>query len=318
MKYFKIYITFFAVIVMHSITAAQSKSADASLQITDIQMNMIKALGKELDQKIIVAFRSNPKLKKDMETDLKKLEEIKDYKLQKLEARKYQDKYLKLYNDILKSGKIDLVMYARKMEMIVPKYKFDVSSRNEITGQMRSLSENVTAVQAGPVVKKLTAFKQTISQNDCFVAAGGGIDFTSNSMKVKAVAAVAGGCYQSAQMETYDDMATEGFNIVNVKSKLNINGFAISVVGNSMCLGSVSCRFGPTPEEFKTIGEILLLAPFLWVGTVSDDFVQDDMFFYRPGRRIIFYSSSFSQSLIISEMHIESNLTDIEVTLTSQ
>jgi hypothetical protein len=137
-------------------------------------------------------------------------------------------------------------------------------------------------------------------------------------MKVNAVSAVAGGCYQNATMETKPDANTEGFNWVNVKSKLKLEGFAIGVAGWSVCSGNVSCRFSPTPADYKDVGDIFLLAPLLWAGFVSKDLVQDDTFPYSPGRTILFYSYMNSQSLVISETHVESDLTDIDITLTTQ
>lgn len=318
MKYVKIYTTLFAILVLHTITFGQLKPADTLMQITKVQLTKIEELNKELEQQITRAFSKNLKLKMDMESELKMLAAIKDDKLQKVAARRYQDKYMKVYNDILKSGKVDLVLYARKMEMIVPWYKFSVNSRNEIIGQMQRISENATIVQAGPVFKKITEFKQSIYDNTCFVAAGGGFTFTDNSMKVNAVSAVAGACYQSGSMETYPDSDTEAFNSVKIKSKVQLNGFAIAIVGVSSVSGSAFCRFSPKPEDGKYIGSFWLLAPLFWVGIVSDEIVQDDIFDYRPGRKILFSSSLHSLSEVISETHAEVNLTDIEVILTSR
>lgn len=304
-------------LVLHSTAYTQlQKDKEYHNGLTDLQLAAIKTLGKEMDDKITLAFKSNPKLKKDMEEDLRKIEAIKDKKLQLHKAAQYQDKYMEGYTDVLKSGKVDLVLYARQMEAIIPWYKFTLNSRNIIVGQMKTINGNITSIPLGPVSKRITEFKQ-IFEKSCFVASSGGVTFSGNSIEANTVAAVAGGCGLSAEMSSNPD-SEEGYSKVNVKSKLNTSGFVIAVVGFSISLAIVYCIFPPRMEDYKDLGGFLIFAPLLWVGSVDQDFTQDDTFGYRSGKKISFKISLSSGGMIVSASHSEAKLTNIDVKLLAQ
>lgn len=324
----KAILLFFGIIFCFQ-AAAQKDFQFSKQMLTVKQEEALKALGAEMDNKINLAFRGNEKIKMEMQNALNKIISIKNTILKKSELSAYQNKYLKIYGDILKKGSVSMEYYAAKYQQILPAYKFTVSNNYAITA---NLSEAVTGSSSFDLLTVTTTTQigdfDNIKSNPCGLAAGGNVNFTSNSMDANSVAAVAGGCIVEGTMAKEVDLKSARKASAKIKYSARVDGFVIAVVGVSSVNMSVTGRISALnaveyrPELYNLIfhTSCYIIAPLLWA-LQGDAFEADTKTInLTTGYR---YNISFNAyvntlSVLFSETNGSAKLSDLQVDLTTE
>lgn len=330
----KIKMNAFSLLIAMSVflqVSAQSDSLFNRSKLTNKQLEALKELGADMDNKINLAFKGNEKLQVEMRDALTRINSIKDLSSKKKELTVYQSKYNKLYGDILKKGSISIADYAKKYQKILPAYQFTVVNNYALVAKMNSVATGVISLEPlkYKTTTRLTDFGQ-FKSGPCALAAGGKVDFTSNSIEVFNLAAVAGFCFLNGMMNKEVDL--RGFSKASARIKYNLSGhgFAIAVVGVSQV--SMSAWAYTTPKDVSLadyrsdmVNDVFfenkfLVAPLLWAmqGDILD---EDDITVpLTPGytNLISFNASVGTITALISESHGTVNLSSVEVDLTSE
>lgn len=295
---------------------AQKEFPKQRSMMTEDQKDKIKSLQKDLDEKINAAFKSDPKLKMQMDAELKKIATIKDEKIQKLAAAKYQDTYLTSYTKILAKAKVDLAEYAQQMQIILPWFKFVVDKRLFIRGFAMLELAPFVAPPAGPVSKTISGFT-TNKQVSCGLGAGGDVTFTDNSMKANVVAAVAGCCDANGSMSFSSSLNGAEHATFTVKYKARVEGFAIGVIGTA----AISAKSSGILQLSNIYNiEVFVLAPIAWVGyderidESTKTIIKDGFNLYD----IDFFTFARACAALPSETHGSASVKDIEVLLVTK
>lgn len=312
-KHFKLIVAGFLFCLQ---SVAQKDNINQSKLITEIQKDKIAVLQKEIDGKINLALANNPKLKTDMEEALKKIASIKDEKLQKTAATKYQDQYLKVYADILTNAKVNLAEYAKRMQDIVPWFTFSANKRLYITGFVRLMTGQIITQPSGTISRKITEFvpKKSVS---CGLAAGGDVEFTHNSMVANVVAAVAGCCTVNGNMSVSSSINGAEHATFTVKYNARVDGFAVGVAGTAFVI-SKSSGVLQLSDIYNL--EVLVLAPVLWVG-YDEKIENNTKTIIKDGYNLFdidFITSTTACAILPSETHGSASVKDIEVVLVTK
>ena len=297
-------------------SVAQKEIFKQSRLITEVQKGKIAAIQKELDAKINVALTKNTKLKAEMEEALKQIASIKDEKLQKEEATRYQDKYLKAYAEVLSVAKVNLSDYAKRMQDILPWFTFSANKKLIITGYARLLAGEEISQPSIPVTRTITGFI-TNKQTACGLAAGGDVVFTDNSMEATIFAAVAGCCTVNGNMHVSSSLNGAAKATFTVKYKARVNGFAVGVAGAAW-VSSKSSGVLQLTDMYNI--EVFVLAPVLWAG--YDEQTEDrTKTIVKDGFNLFdidFITSTTACAVLPSETHGSASVKDIEVLLVTQ
>lgn len=311
--------------------SAQKDSLYKRGRLTEKQMEALKSLDADMDKKINLAFVGNEKLKKEMSEALAKINAIKDLSIKKKEITAYQNKYYKVYGDVLKKGSVSIQDYAKKYQKILPDYQVTVVNNYAIMANLKSMATGVISLEPlkYKTTTRLSDFDQ-IKSGPCALAAAGTVDFTSNSIEVYSVAAVAGGCFMDGTMSKEVDLKNVSKASARIKYNITAEAFAIGVVGLSRVdmaawgyttpknVAIADYRTDMANEVFTNIK--IIAAPFLWAmqGNILEP--GDKTVTLTPGytNLISFIASVGTIAAFISETHGTTTLSGVEVELTSE
>lgn len=224
------------------------------------------------DAAVAKALDANPKLKAEMDRDLRNIATITDPKQQAASITAYQAKYAKAYKAILTAGKVDFNAVAREMKALYPNITYVIVDGLYLVG-----SEDRTPAPApAPTrVEKTVTVRSgdyVVDEDEsCGSISGGGITYASRSLDNSVWAAALAGCHNTGTMVyattlpagTAGNFTLKG-DLLNEVFALGIGGGAHSISTASMIVQTPSGAIGST----KSCSVFVLVA---WSATKSCD-----------------------------------------------
>jgi|GEM_PF-4302404 len=251
--------------------------AGATLQrisLPGLQLDAAQQVMREFNQKVETELRKQPQYNQMM-ADLDRLKALTDPGQRRVAVAQYQTRYKSVLDASLAAAKLTKADLLAQLQRAAPDQSFSMTNDYGIRAISRStapnrfkLAQGSTAAPSQPSVQivRLTDFEQEHNKTGG-LASSGEADFTSNSVKAAAGAAIAGACDVDAiYSKAYKVPGDVRKATLKLRCLLESDAYTLSVAGPSAAVASASCSvFVPNGENLtRDIQESKVLGVVAW------------------------------------------------------
>jgi hypothetical protein len=235
----------------------------------------IKEEVNKISAKIEVVLKTDMSLYNKMKSQLEAANAMKDETKRSAALSQYRTAFGPEYGRAIKKAGVDMTALIAELSKKFPDYEFRLNNDYSVEARPKRKANNQkpSSIQTNPVVKSITDFLQS-REVHCGLVGFAGVDFETIGVKSWATGAVAGGCEANGTLDNKTNLDASAKSIaLKLKAKLEINGFAVGVLGTSVCICNTSVVVDivePSKQMFEDSQFETVFAPVLWYGSLDD------------------------------------------------
>ena len=275
-KKIKMMQTFFCTLMIATISFSVANAQDGAISEQDLKA--IDADFKEISSKIEAALKTDMTLYNKMMSQLKSIDSKIDTTGKSAALLGYKTKFAVSYGSMVKKAGVDLNSFITKMNNKYTSYIFTVHNLYAVSFKRKSKApiykRGSTTQTPTTTTTPITNFLQR-QDPGCGALSGSNFAFGTKSVRATSTAVIFGHCYTSAGLKKDVTVPSNAISAtLQVKFKLEVSGYAIGVVGISLCSGSATVYV----ENHKFDLNENIFAPFLWYASMESFEEFDELF----------------------------------------